>query len=428
MRSANPALDVTPSASRLTNSLRDIGYTFTSAIADLVDNSISAGASRVDIDICFEGENSYVLIADDGSGMTDRDLTEALRFGSRREYAEDELGRYGLGLKTASLSQCKRVTVVTRQAPVRRRISTRTLDLEHIIDTDRWELTEVPDDTKAFRAFEWLDHSPGTVVVWENLDRILPAGRAEGGGARRRMDSLGTRLGDHLGAVFHRFIEGSAAGGETLAITVNGKKVPAWNPFAPDEEHTRSLTERQFEVWAGDEVGTVAFSPTVLPARSLFSSMGEFERMSGPGKWNRQQGLYIYRADRLIQSGGWCGIRAIDEHTKLARAALDFPPSLDEMFRINVAKMRVALPAEIRPLLEPHVTELCHRAQDMYRRDLREGASPPDSDRESISRDAAEIGGAILSAALATSTTPALAKIIGHLRDENPGVVESLGW
>src|SRR3984957_18793142 len=113
---------VTPSASRLTGSLRDIGYDFSSAIADLVDNSISAGSSRIDIELCFEGERSYVLIADDGDGMTDREITEALRFGSRRGYRDEDLGRYGLGLKTASLSQCKRVTVVTRQAPVRRRI------------------------------------------------------------------------------------------------------------------------------------------------------------------------------------------------------------------------------------------------------------------------------------------------------------------
>ena len=168
----------------------------------------------------------------------------------------------------------------------------------------------------------------------------------------------------------------------------------------------------------------VRFSPVVLPARSLFSSPDEFDRLSGPAKWNRQQGLYIYRGDRLIQSGGWCGIRAIDEHTKLARAALDFDPNLDELFRINVAKMRAALPAEIRPLLETHVTELCHRAQEMYRRDLREGAASEPAAPVSQTANATEIGGAILSASLATGTTEALAKVAAHLSVENPEVLQ----
>lgn len=422
------ALDVTPSAKRLTSSLRDIGYDFVSAIADIVDNSISANATRIDIELTFEGEYSHIVIADNGTGMSPRDLTEALRFGSRREYGSDELGRYGLGLKTASLSQCKRVTVVTRKARIQRRLSTRTLDLDHIIATDRWELTGVPDESRAHKALEWLDQSTGTVVVWERLDRILPAGREGGGGARRRMNSLGTKLVAHLAAVFHRFIEGRVDNLEPLTITVNGEKVAPWNPFAPDEEHLVALPTREFQAWAGEASGTVTFSPYVLPARSLFSSAEEFERLSGSAKWNRQQGLYIYRANRLIQAGGWCGLRAIDEHTKLARAAIDFAPDLDEMFRINVAKMRAALPVEIAPLLEPHVTDLCHRAQEMYRRDHKTEASHDSAQRSFFDRSAGDVGGAILSAALATGTADAISRIAGYLRVEQPDLAEALGW
>ena len=164
---------------------------------------------QVDIELCYEGESSYVLIADDGCGMTDAELTEALRFGSRRDYLQDELGRYGLGLKTASLSQCRRVTVVTRRTPVQRRISARTLDLDHIIESDRWELIEVPNQTSAFRALDWLDSGPGTVVVWEELDRVVPESGPVGGGAKRRLDALSNRLTNHLGMIFHRFIEGA---------------------------------------------------------------------------------------------------------------------------------------------------------------------------------------------------------------------------
>jgi hypothetical protein len=172
----------------------------------------------------------------------------------------------------------------------------------------------------------------------------------------------------------------------------------------------------------------------VLPPRTLFSSSAEFERLSGPEKWNRQQGLYIYRGDRMVKSGGWCGIRAIDEHTKLARTSLDFSPELDELFRINVAKTRVTLPAEIRTLIEPQINELCHRAQEMYRRDLREGLQERDQGmRTSVggadfTATAETIGAALLAAALATKTVKALDAMTKHLRKVNPEIVKQLGW
>jgi hypothetical protein len=425
------AVDVTPSASRLTGSLRDIGYDLPSAVADIVDNSISAGASRIDVELCFDDAKSYVIIADDGSGMSDSELVEAMRFGSRRRYGSNELGRFGLGLKTASLSQCRRVTVVTRRSPVRRRLAAHTLDLDHVEASDRWEVLDPFDDTSAYRALEWLNANTGTVVVWEQLDRILPDGATSGGWARRRLNTFAERTADHLGIVFHRFLEG-IDGADPLVITVNGKKLGPWNPFAPREPARIELPKRTYEVFDGAISGHVVLTPFVLPARSLFSSLADFESLSGPGKWNRQQGLYIYRANRLIQSGGWCGIRGIDEHTKLARAAVDFSSELDELFQINVAKMRVQLPAEIRSVMEPHISELCQRAQEMYRRDLREGGTSVGQILTEPVRtgagDLPAVGAAILSAAMATKNAKALDAIIAHLEAEAPDIVIRLGW
>ena len=115
--------------------------------------------------------------------------------------------------------------------------------------------------------------------------------------------------------------------------------------------------------------------------------------MSGPLKWNRQQGLYIYRANRLVQHGGWSGIRGIDEHTKLARAAIDFDTDLDEAFQINVAKMRVALPPTLRQMLERPIHELCVRADDAYRQAANAGERKPE-ERPSGASDVtlAEVG------------------------------------
>lgn len=425
------AADVTPSASRLTGSLRDIGYDFSSALADLVDNSISAGAERIDVELVFRGAESYVLIADDGVGMSDGQLIEAMRFGTRRNYTSGNLGRYGLGLKTASISQCRQLTVVSRRSQTYRRLSARTLSIDHIHDVDRWEIIEPPSDSVAHRATEWLDLGPGTVVVWERLDRVLPDRRVDGGWARRRIDQLALKAAEYLGMVFHRFLDGSRRG-IPITITVNGDKVRPWNPFAPAERRRIELPPQHFEVVASGLRSTVRLQRFVLPPRDAFSTPSEFERLSGPQKWNRQQGLYIYRADRLIQGGGWSGIRSVDEHTKLARASLDFGTELDPLFQINVSKMRVLLPPELRTQLERPVHELCHRADAEYRHDAAtrqvEAPKAPPISAASETSDLGDVSAALLAAALEAGEHAALGRIITHLRSDSPGIAAALGW
>lgn len=293
--------EIAPSAARLTGSLRDIGYDFPTAIADLVDNSVTAGASRINIYTQFEPHASYVLISDDGSGMDDLELIEALRFGSRRTYDQSELGRFGLGLKTGSFSQCRRLTVVTRRTPKRVAIKVRTLDLNRVTRTDRWTVTADETTPAIERAKQLLQESPGTVVVWEDLDRVLPERYAESGWGRRRLASLASKTADHLAMVFHRFIEGAVHGRGEVVVAVNGDKLRPWNPFAVGEPERQVLQEEIFEIETPGGSSDVRFQGVVLPSRDRFSSMEEFERLSGPLKWNRQQGLYVYRANRLVQ-------------------------------------------------------------------------------------------------------------------------------
>lgn len=417
---------LTPSAARLTMSLRDIGYDFPAAVADLVDNSISAGARRVDIEIEFDGANSCVFVADDGSGMSTNGVHEALRFGSRRGYESGELGRYGLGLKTASLSQSRRVTVVSRRqgSP---RTSVRTLDLDLIVEFDDWIVVDPGRRAEVAKARGMLGDEGGTVVLWEALDRVLPEGNPDGGWARRRLASLTTRTSEHMAMVFHRFLSGEL--GEPLVITVNGEKLTPWDPFARDEPATRVLPRRTFEIQVGESAGIVSLQRYVLPSRDDFTSPGEFERLSGPLKWNRQQGLYIYRADRLVQWGGWGGMRGIDEHTKLGRAALDFTTELDPVFQVNVAKMRVTLPSQLRPMLEPPVTELCLRADDAYRKTSKR-SSKRRSEPASRSESAVErhtYGLALRSAAMESGDYAAFKRIVDALRNTEPDIVRDLG-
>lgn len=416
---------VTPSAARLTDSLRDIGYDFSSAIADLVDNSITAEATEVNVVIEFDGEASRVFISDNGLGMTINGLTEALRFGSRRTYGAGDLGRYGLGLKTASLSQGRSLTVVTRRSADRRVIQTRQLDLDLIAEFDDWLIIE-PDPSEAInRAKNLLEDAPGTVVVWENLDRVVPSKSASGGWARRRFETLQQKTAEHLAMVFHKFLSGEV-GKERLVITVNGQKLVPWDPFARSEASTQELVTQVFEIQHGNAVGKVTLRRYALPGRDQFSSPAEFERMSGPLKWNRQQGLYTYRAGRLVQWGGWAGIRAIDEHTKLARASLDFDTDLDEAFNINVAKMRVSLPSELRHMIERPINEICSLADDVYRKSSN---SKGDRDRPITDNFSAglDVGLALKGAALEAGEISAFRRIAAKLRNSDPKLAKALG-
>jgi anti-sigma regulatory factor (Ser/Thr protein kinase) len=361
-------VELIPAARRLMSSLRDMGYEFTTAIADLVDNSVEAGASRVTVDIEFEGENSWVRIADNGVGMTPSALREAMRYGSSREYTEEDLGKFGLGLKVASLSQCQRLTVASRTSRIRAEISAYCWDLAHIETTNRWELIPVGRQEDGPPVYSILKDSVGTVVLWQRLDRILGYQDPGGESARRRLAAMCRDVEGHLAMVFHRFLAGEAKGRRKLQILVNGNDIGPWDPFARSEPATRKLDPASIPVRLGDVKGALILEPFILPHQSEFSSVDSFRRASGPANWNQQQGFYVYRADRLIQSGGWCRIRTLDEHTKLARVALRFSPQLDDAFRVNVSKMRVQLPAAMRERITEAISPVTKLANDTYRR------------------------------------------------------------
>ena len=423
---ASGTIDISPVAARLTMSMRDVGYDFVSAIADVVDNSIEAGARHVAIDLEYRERDSYVRIADDGHGMSPTAINEALRFGSDSSYGENSLGKYGLGLKTASLSQCRTLVVLSRAARQRRRIYGRVLDLDHIGRTNTWTALSIKHDVFMPSIVGDLDRAPGTVVLWMNLDRVFDGLKGFGGHARRRFERLAESVSAHLGMVFHRFIDGEVPESDAVKITVNGEIVQSWDPFARSEELTVVLQPKRFVVVPGR--APVTFTPYLLPHREGFSTPKAFERAGGPNRWNRQQGLYIYRANRLIQAGGWAGLRAIDEHTKLARAAIDFQTDLDDLFQVNVAKMRVSLPAPLKTPLERAVGELISAAQARYRRGEVVARDSNDRSRDVSPADLSEIGVAIRAAAISAGESDAQLRIEAKLRKLAPEVAAAVGW
>jgi hypothetical protein len=420
-----------PSAARLTSSLRDVGYDFVSAIADLIDNSISAEATDIRVEIEFAGRDSAVYIADNGTGLNPRGMVEALRFGSRRTYESGQLGRYGLGLKTASLSQARSVTVVSRPAD-RKRPVWRSLDLDLIAELDEWILAENPRDRAICQSEMMLGAGTGTVVIWQNLDRVLPPSGADSGWAKRRFEVLVDKTKRHLALVFHRFLTGENRA-PRINIRVNGDKVRPWDPFVRREPGTQQLPAQTFELENGSGVGMVELRRYILPDKKSFSSLDAFERAAGPLNWNRQQGLYIYRENRLVQWGSWGGTRGIDEHTKLARASLDFTYDLDEVFNINVAKMRVSVPAQLKQMLDRPVSELCILADRVYRRHNSDTQDDSDEQPEANGRTPAagtlsEVGVALKASAIQSGQYDSFKKVMAAMRKQHPDLAAGMNF
>lgn len=444
--------EVVPAAARTIKSLRDIGYELPQAVADLVDNSIEAHANEVHIDLCFDGPDSWIRIADNGDGMDTSTITESLRIGSVREYEENDLGKFGFGLKTASISQCRRVVVASRVSPHRARVEARAFDLGHIEETNRWEILVIDPVDRPGHLTDPLKTTTGTVVLWEDLDRVLTYQDPYGGWARRRLLEQAEAIAEHLGMVFHRFITGQVRGKKTK-LFVNGSIVEAWDPFCLDQAETAALEENDYRVAAETGLGIVHLRPYVLPDKADFSDTAAWNRASGPRKWNNQQGLYIYRANRLIQWGGWSRLRTNDEHTKLARVALDFSRNLDSAFGLNISKASVKLPPDLREEIEPAIKLVASAADARYRKGKSKsggGTSGPASTSKSSAGGAAASrtkGGAsttgagyglpplgvkprqaLESAARSVNEQEALERIMATVKRTSPEVARGLGW
>ena len=365
---------VEPSAKRLIGSLRNLGYELPQAVADIVDNSIAAKSTKVRIDIHYSGDDSWLRISDNGNGMSKKQLLNAMRYGAAADYQSNrDLGKFGLGLKTASLSQCSRLTVASRSKAKDTGINGYSWDLDHIKKTDRWEILPLRNTGKIAR--EPLEKSTGTVILWEQLDRILGNQHPYGETQQREIAKIAREIEEHLAMVFHKFLSGQLEG-RKLNIFLNNNKVEAWDPFCRLQQHTTQCESSAHSLNYEGKAGVVFVEPFILPNQDQFSSLEEHRKAAGPKKWNDQQGFYFYRMDRMIQSGGWSGLRSKDEHIKLARIAIRFSRELDEAFKINVAKMKVQLPQQIKVLIKKEVQTVIAQAKARYSRENRGAVLP----------------------------------------------------
>lgn len=331
---------VAPRASVLIESMRDIGYSLQTAVSDVVDNSITAGARNIEFLADSTSDFPAIGILDDGSGMSEYELLEAMRPGSRsplEERSAGDLGRFGLGLKTASFSQCRRLTVLTRKDGI---TSCAVWDLDLIAETDEW-FVEIPE---SFMDIPWANDlgTSGTLTVWQKLDRLVTDGNESD---RRQLVQQVDETATHLELVFHRFLSGEQ-GLKKVSMFLNGRKLVPFDPFHSRHPATTFGPEELFRLGEHE----MSIQAITLPHHKKVTTE-EWNRYAGPEGYIKNQGFYLYRQKRLIIHGTWFNLARQTELTKLARVRIDIPNGMDSDWKIDVKKASAQPPGPVRDRL-----------------------------------------------------------------------------
>ncbi|WP_112185422.1 ATP-binding protein [Ralstonia sp. GX3-BWBA] len=344
-------IELQPDPERVIVGLRDTGYEFNTAVADIVDNSIAANATKVVLDLSadFRG-NIRLMIADDGDGMDRQGLINAMRYGSKARPSPASLGKYGLGLKTASTAFCKRLSVISRPDGETPALMA-TWDLYHVAKVNKWALLLREEcDEESLELLEKVAPSgSGTVVLWEDVDRLIKDYSAPSGKpAQKALKVKEDALRQHLAMVYQRFLDRNDERAQHVSIELNGVSVDAWDPF--QRGLSELVAEESLEVqMEGGKNASFVVRAFILPRREEFP---QDELAKRAMLTNERQGIYIYRENRLIHDADWLGLYQKEPHLTLLRVEFSFDHRLDDAFHLDIKKSQIILNEDLATWLQ----------------------------------------------------------------------------
>lgn len=369
--------DASPNPEYLIKSIAEQGYSLETSLADLMDNSISANADKIEVLIDMEAEPFRLFLADNGDGMNEESLIKNMQFPSNspeNKRDDEDLGRFGLGMKTASFSQTRRFTVLSK-VKGEKKYNGRTWDVDFLRDNG-WKIIinsreEIDNliiqykqlSSNHYNGFE--NYEANTVVIWNGLYKFENYLEE-----KNRKDALRKEINevtaDYLSLVFHRFMERTKY---PLQIRINNTQVNPFNPFPEEEKDFRQIEPKQSQF----KSDVIKIEGYVLPSRSIEESR------QGLSKWTTRyrglmdmEGLYIYRADRIILFGGWNGLIKKAPRLQLARLKVEVGNRVDHLLHLNVAKSQISVPHELRAAFEQYIDELKIEAErEFYNRGIR---------------------------------------------------------
>ena len=364
-------ITINPHSSKLITSLTSIGYKFQTAIADLVDNSLQANASEIYIDILSRKETAKepcVVICDNGKGMNKEELIEALRFGADRDYKDKDLGRFGLGLKTASLSQCDVLTVCSRpqkKENSKSRLNIMEWNMYNVMEDNLWRVNylsveELPLFKKdILERYSEILNEGGTLIIWTDMQHKFKDLYSDNDlKMEEQLSNLMQDTRQHLGMVFHKFLQKQIPAYKKIRIYIGEKEIEHFDPFCMDE-NTHQLDELKLPI----KNSKVILSPYIIPREDQFSSIESYKKHSRFFEnTHNLQGFFFYRNGRLLKHGDWD--RVIKKATKLnlLRVAVSFNGTLDDEFKINISKEKASIPQELKSNIRLHLNQWIKKA------------------------------------------------------------------
>jgi Histidine kinase-, DNA gyrase B-, and HSP90-like ATPase len=361
-----------PDPKRVIEGLRDTGYQFNTAVADVVDNSIAAEAKKIDLFLSQDFKGNITLrIYDDGIGMDRGGLLNAMRYGSKARPSKASLGKFGLGLKTASTAFGRKLTVISRDKPGAD-LNMAVWDLDAI--EDEWKVLTGEAGTHETKLFEeQLKGKRGTLVIWDKIDRLIRKYAVAGGAAARKAleavaEDPKRGLRQHIAMVYQRFLDENDKRARTIKINLNGSPIDAWDPFC--EGVSRMVGNEPVDVSIpGGGNASFRIRAFILPRGEQFPTPAQAKaaRLS-----NDLQGIYVYRQERLIHGPDWLKLFVREPHLTLLRVEFSFDHHLDEYFQIDIKKSQIILEETIASFLMDFLGPRRREANEVYRKGTRE--------------------------------------------------------
>lgn len=338
--------------------LMKIGYDFCTAISDIIDNSVSATASTIKIFSPPGMSSPYLTIVDDGHGMNEHELISNMIIGCKDPSSEREgtdLGRFGSGMKTASFSQARKLTVLSKTSNTK--ITGASWDIDRIINEDAWCLEQLNTDDIAFLEKQGMVHLgvQGTQIIWQKLTCCQNDSHSLNYDAQ--IASLLTEADNHIGLHFHKFMKGS----EKTSFYINNKPIESTDPFMSLVSGYQEGRSEKFRC----KGGYIEIKTHVLPS---FNRMGrsEISSLGGAAEIAQKQGLYIYRNKRLIHAGGWLDLSKHHQLSALARVEINIPSSLDDEWATDVKKATLQLPPRVKRDLKKYLSDPIVRSRRVH--------------------------------------------------------------
>jgi hypothetical protein len=405
---------IIPDPSRLIEGLRDTGYSFNTAIADIVDNSIMASATNVfiEIELDLEGE-IHLRIIDNGLGMDEEALMDAMKYGSKPKTDAQSLSKFGLGLKTGSTAFCRRLSVISRNNGNAELLKA-TWDLDIVASKHNWivEVSE-PSDEETALIDRITNNGSGTLVKWEKVDRLLkrysnPAGKDAKKALSKHIESLKS----HLSMVFQRFLNPSDQRARNVSITVNSTRLEHWDPFCEHLPESKIVGEKDVKVELNGNTSNFKIRTFIIPRKEEISDETELRKADIT---TNNQGIYVYRENRLICGPDWLGLYSKEPHANLMRVEFSFTYELDDAFHIDIKKSKITLNSELYYWLEEFLTPQRRAADERYRKGIQQIVKEAGKD----AHDSSNVGIASKIPAAQSTITEEVDKVRGEIKLTN---------